>query len=180
MLSRFILPVHSRGTARKKNKDCSKEQAKHSNEQCPHRGREISIASASIVVHVSLDNSEKYEISDHDDDSDDPGDDGHHCCCNGTAEARSESEEEGDEGYTAGDWVENHDAGEGFGGVHGCSAKVGVVDAFHDEGWVVPDVLSCAVIAARAVGNELVLSLANLWEDVAKLTWLCNNQTYRT
>lgn len=52
--------------------------------------------------------------------------------------------------------MEDHNTGEGFGGVGGGRVEVGVVNAGHDQGGVVADVLAGAGILIRTIGGVLL------------------------
>jgi len=93
-----------------------------------------------------LDDSEEHEISDHNYECDDPGDSSDHGGEERAADASAKSEEEGNECKTAGNWVKDHNAGEGFGGIGGCGVEVCVIDHRHNVGGVVADVFTGAVV----------------------------------
>jgi len=151
MLNRSVrsLVVPRRETGEEDNERCN-EKKDHRSQNCPHSDGVIRMTSTAILVNMILDDSEEHEIGNHDCESNDPGDSSDHGSEECTADASAKSEEEGDECKTAGNWVEDHDAGEAFGGVSGGSVEVCVIDHIHYVGGVVADVFAGAVILVGA------------------------------
>jgi len=135
--------------------ECCEEKEDHCSQDRPHADGIIRMTSTAILVDMVLDDTEEHEIGDHNRECDDPGDRSDHRSKKSTADAGAESEEEGDECKTAGNWVEDHDAGEAFGGVSGGSVEVRVIDQGHDVGGVVADVFAGAVILIGAGGRNI-------------------------
>lgn len=141
-MSSATLPLlmHPTRAARKQDHESRQEQTHHGRKTRPHTRGVMRSASGIVFVDVVLDDGEGREIRGHDDDGHDECERGHEGCEEGADETTAEGEEEGDEGEGAGDGVEDHDAGEAFGGVFRGGAEIGVFDSGHDVGGVVADV----------------------------------------
>ena len=79
----------------------------------------------------------------------------HHRPKQGADNARTESEQEGDEGDATGDGVQDHDVGEAVGGGRSGLAKAGAFDFSHDFGGRIADCAGEAVVLVGA-GSESV------------------------
>lgn len=101
----------------KQHHERTKEQANHSRKRSPHSDRVIGVTSTPILVNVILDDAKQRKITCHDHESDEPCNSRDHGGEDGAAETSAEREEEGDECQAAGDGVEDHNAGQGFGGI---------------------------------------------------------------
>jgi len=128
------------------NNEGRKEEADHSSQDRPHASRVVCMTSTSIPVHVSLDDAKEYEIGDHNHQRNEPCNSSNHGGQQSTADAGTKSEEESNECKTAGDRVENHDAGKGLCGIGGSGVEVGAVNGGHHVNGVVSNVLAGAVI----------------------------------
>lgn len=106
------LLVQASGEAGEENNEGGKEQTDHCSKNGPHANRVMGLASATVLVDLVLDDAEEGEIDSHDDHGHNPGNRRDHGGQQSAKDTGAESEEEGDEGKTAGDWVENHHASE--------------------------------------------------------------------
>jgi len=131
------------------NEGCE-EKKDHRSQDGPHADGIVRMTSTAILVDVVLNDSEENEIGDHDCKCDDPGYSSDHGSEKSTADTSTESEEEGDKCKTTSNWVENHDAGQAFGGVSGGSVEVCVVNHGHYVRGVVTDVLAGTPILVGA------------------------------
>jgi len=113
------------------------------------------VTATSVLVHVILDNPEKHKVACHHDYSDDPGQRGHTGCEDGTKETRAKGKEKCDEGEATGNRMEDHDAGQGFGGVNGGLVEMCVVDAIHDDCWIVANLVLGAVVLVGGGGSNI-------------------------
>jgi len=147
MLNRSIrsLMLPRRETGEEDN-ECCEEKKDHGSQDRPHADGIIRMASTAILVDMILDDSEEHKIGNHDCECNDPGNGSDHGSEECTADAGAKSEEKGDKCKTAGNWVEDHDAGEAFGGVSGGSIEICVIDHIHYVGGVVADVFASAII----------------------------------
>ncbi len=125
----------------------SEEYQKHGEKEADH-GHEDEPDSSSprgvlrvtkLAVNSVADNSPADKIGDGDDQRNYPGEQGGGRGGDGSDEAGADGEEECNPGEGCGDGVEDHDAGQGFGRVHGASAVVASGVILQNLEWVVAD-----------------------------------------
>ena len=146
-----VLPVHLRGAASEEDDNGTEEQADHGSDKSPHAGREISVASTSIVIDVALDDAEKNKVGSHNNNCDYPSHCGNDSSQKSTADTRASCSEESNESQGACDRVEDHDSCEAFGSVDLCTIEIGVVGCLKERSWVVANVLASAVIVSITI-----------------------------
>jgi len=158
--STVVFSMHSLGQTSEQHNDGTEEQTDHSSQDCPHSDGVERMTSASILVDVVLDDAEECEVACHGDNGDEPCDGSDHGGEDGTADSSAECEEEGNECKTTSDGVKDHDSGQGFRGIDRGGVEGGLVDAFHDSGGVIANVLWVAVILIGAGGSNIKNAVA--------------------
>jgi len=132
--------MQSRGAAGEQDNKGAEEQAHHGHEEGPDSSGEHGVVASAIAVDLILDDAPGDEISDHDNQGHDPGEGGDEGCEDGAAPAGTESEQERDEGDSAGNRVQDLNSGKAVSGVLcGATVVVDAVDGFHDQNRRVAD-----------------------------------------
>lgn len=161
LLGGAILSVHSRREASEEHNERGKEEDNHRRENCPHANGVEGVAATAILVDMVLNDSKEHEICDHNYERYKPGDSRDHGGKDGTADTGSKREEEGNEGQTASDRVQDHDSREGLRGVCRIIVEARLVDLTHDPSGVVADMLRKAIVL-------IGLDRSNIEDTVAK------------
>jgi len=133
------LSVSPGAAALEQDDEGREEEQDHGGEDGPHAYREVGVAACTIIVDVVLDDAEGDKVGDHDDEGDDPGQSGDNGSEQRAEDARAEGEEEGDECKTAGDGMQDHDAGESVRGVAADGAEASSINLAHDGSGLIAD-----------------------------------------
>lgn len=166
-LAVLVLLVHSAGAAGEEHEKSGNQEQDHGSKLSPHTNTKLGTASAGVSVGVDmvLDDAEEGEVASKNNDGDNPSEERSGSSKDGTDETCAESEEEGNEGESASNGVQDHDAGQGLGCVFRSSVEAGLVDLGHDIGGVVADVYTSAPVCVGVIcGSDVKHTMSECTE----------------
>lgn len=137
-------------TASEEDESSGEDEQDGGDEHAPDGSSPLSLVAR--LVDVVVDDAETSKVGSEDDNGNNEGDSGQHRADERQEGTGANGEEEADEGQSAANRMQNHDAGQGLGGVFASGGNIDVLVNLADEvGGVVTNHLLAAVIASAAV-----------------------------